>query len=122
MPQMIIEYSDNIQNLDKEAMLVGLNHALFDTGLVHQPADIKSRIRENSDFLIGFGEEPQAYIHVRLAIMSGRSDDQKNIMADRLSGFLQGFEAYEAKGLTVQLCVEIAEMPKEHYRKVKVQK
>lgn len=122
MPQMVIEYSDNIQNLDKEAMLLGLNHALFDTGLVNQPADIKSRIRENSDFLIGFGEEPQAYIHVRLALMTGRNEDEKNMIADRLSGFLQGFEAYQAQDLSVQLCVEIAEMPKVHYRKVKVQK
>lgn len=120
MPQMVVEYSDNIQNLDAQKLLNGLNHSLFDTGLVNHPDDIKSRVRANSDFLIGFGENPQAYIHVRLAIMTGRNTEQKNLMADYLSDFLNGFKDYQATGLEVQLCVEIAEMPKEHYRKVKV--
>ena len=122
MPQMIVEYSDNIQNLDAKALLLGLNHALFDTGLVGHPSDIKSRIRANSDFLIGFGEEPQAYIHVRLGIMTGRNEEQKNLISDRLNEYLHSFNGYHAQGLMVQLIIELAEMPKEHYRKGRVQK
>lgn len=122
MPQMIVEYSDNIQNLDIQKLLSGLNQSLFETGLVNHPDDIKSRARANSDYLIGFGDNPQAYIHVRLAILTGRSSDQKNLMADQLSAFLNTFETYQAEGLEIQLCVEIAEMPKEHYRKVKISK
>lgn len=50
MPQMIVEYSDNIRNLQKQQLLLDLNQALFATGLVDYPKNIKSRIRENHDF------------------------------------------------------------------------
>ena len=127
MPQMFIDYSDNIQKLDKKQLMLGLNHALFDTGLVGQAIDIKSRISEVTDYLIGFGDENgavdnQAFIFVRLQGLSGRTDEQKNAMTESLSQFLQTFDAYDTLGLEIQLCVEFAEMPKEIYKKVFVQK
>ena len=127
MPQMFIDYSDNIQKLDKKQLMLGLNHALFDTGLVGQAIDIKSRISEVADYLIGFGDENgavdnQAFIFVRLQGLSGRTDEQKNAMTESLSQFLQTFDAYDTLGLEIQLCVEFAEMPKEIYKKVFVQK
>lgn len=126
MPQMFIDYSDNIQNLDKKGLMLGLNHALFDTGLVTEPHDIKTRIQKVSDYLIGFGEENghpnQAFIFVRLQGLSGRTEEQKNLMTESLSQFLQSFQSYTATGLEVQLCVEFAEMPRDIYKKVIVKK
>ena len=125
MPQMFIDYSDNIKNLDKKKLMLGLNHALFDTGLVAESKDIKTRIHAVTDYMVGFGEEndddQQAFIFIRLQGLSGRTDEQKNQMTDYLSEFLQSFKGYTADGLEVQLCVEFAEMPKEIYRKIKVQ-
>lgn len=120
MPQMIIDYSDNIQNLDTQQLMLGLNHALFETGLIAPVNAIKTRIRAHSEFLIGFGEGQQAYIHVHVCILSGRSPEQKQLIADQLSEFLQAFKAYSAEGLEVQLCVELSEMPKIDYRKTVV--
>ena len=127
MPQMFIDYSDNIQKLDKKKLMLGLNHALFNTGLVGPENDIKTRIKEVSDFLIGFGDENgtennQAFIFVRLQGLSGRTEEQKNLMTENLSQFLQSFNDYSAIGLEIQLCVEFAEMPKEIYKKVFVKK
>ncbi|RKG41009.1 5-carboxymethyl-2-hydroxymuconate Delta-isomerase [Acinetobacter rongchengensis] len=123
MPQMFIDYSDNIQNLDKKKLMLGLNHALFDTGLVGHEHDIKSRIQEVTDYLIGFGDEngeesKQAFIFVRLQGLSGRTEQQKDLMTESLSQFLQSFQNYSADGLEIQLCVEFAEMPREIYKKV----
>ncbi|WP_151811286.1 5-carboxymethyl-2-hydroxymuconate Delta-isomerase [Acinetobacter bereziniae] len=122
MPQMFIDYSDNIQNLDQNKLMLGLNHALFDTGLVSDAHDIKSRIQSVSDYLIGFGNNQQAFIFVRLQGLSGRSEEQKNLMTENLSQFLQSFQDYSAQGLEIQLCVEFAEMPREIYKKVFVKK
>lgn len=122
MPQMFVDYSDNIQNLDKKELMLGLNHALFDTGLVGHEFDIKTRIKEVSDYLIGFGDNNQAFIFVRLQGLSGRTEEQKNLMTENLSKFLQSFQTYSAKGLEIQLCVEFAEMPRDIYKKVLVQK
>lgn len=122
MPQMFIDYSDNIQDLNKKELMLGLNHALFDTGLVAEPHDIKTRIQEVSDYLIGFGNNDQAFIFVRLQGLSGRTEEQKNVMTESLSQYLQSFNAYSANGLEVQLCVEFAEMPREIYKKVLIKK
>lgn len=120
MPQMIVEYSDNIQNLDAQTLMMDLNQALFNTGLIGHPDEIKTRTRANADFLIGFGETGQAYIHVCLAILTGRTAEQKTKMADALIGALQVFKGYQAQDLNVQLCVELNEMPRENYRKITV--
>ena len=127
MPQMFIDYSENIQNLDKKKLMLGLNHALFDTGFVGKANDIKSRIKSVSDYLIGFGDEcgeqnNQAFIFVRLQGLSGRTEQQKDVMTENLSRFLQSFQEYSAIGLEIQFCVEFAEMPREIYKKVIVQK
>ena len=120
MPHMIVEYSDNIQKLDTQNLMMDLNQALFDTALIGHPDEIKTRIRANSEFLIGFGDTQQAYIHVSLAILTGRTAEQKAKMADALIGALQAFKDYQAQDLNVQLCVELNEMPREDYRKISV--
>lgn len=126
MPQLFIDYSDNIQNLDEKKLMLALNQTLFDTGLFAHQNDIKSRIKMVSDYLIGLGDQTseasnQAFIFVRLQALSGRTDQQKNLMTDKLSECLQSFNAYTPQGLAIQLCVEFAEMPKEIYRKVTIQ-
>lgn len=120
MPQMFVDYSDNIQDVDSKKLLLGLNHALFNTGLVGHEFDIKSRVTAVSNYLIGFGDNNQAFIFVRLQGLSGRTDEQKGVMTEALSTFLKNFDGYSAQGLEIQLCVEFAEMPKEIYRKIKV--
>lgn len=120
MPHMIVEYSDNIQNLDAQMLMMDLNQALFNTDLIGHPDEIKTRTRANTDFLIGFGDTQQAYIHVCLSILTGRTAEQKTKMADALIGALQVFKGYQAQDLNVQLCVELNEMPRENYRKITV--
>lgn len=122
MPQMIVEYSDNIDQLDHQDLMLKLNHTLFDTGLVDHPFNIKTRIRANQDFLIGFGDNNQAYIHVRLGMMTGRTLEQRQFISAQLLECLKNFENYQAVHLEVQLCVEIAEMPKEVYGKTSILK
>ncbi|OTG87163.1 5-carboxymethyl-2-hydroxymuconate isomerase [Acinetobacter sp. ANC 4558] len=123
MPQMFVDYSDNIKALDRKALLRGLNHALFDTGLVGHEYDIKSRIKAVEDYLIGLSEDNnQGFIFVRLQGLSGRTEEQKNLMTSKLFDFLKSFDAYVATGLQIQLCVEFAEMSREVYKKEFVQK
>ncbi len=119
---MVVEYSDNITELNHQDLMLNLNHALFDTGLIDHPFNIKTRIRANQDFLIGFGDNQQAYIHVRLGIMTGRTLEQRQLISEQLLTCLKNFDKYQASGLEIQLCVEIAEMPKEVYGKVSVLK
>ena len=120
MPQLIIEYSDNIKALDESALLLSLNQRLIQTGLV-VGKDLKSRIHANHRFLIGLGDQQQAYVHAHLYILNGRSLAEKKLLADQVFAALQQFDYGQGLGLDLQLCVELTEMPIDDYRKAVVQ-
>jgi len=120
MPHLIVEYSDNIKQLDEKSLLLSINQHLVDTGLV-KGKDLKSRISTNHSYLIGLGEPSQSYIHAHLFILTGRSVEEKKVLADQAFAGLLKFQAEQGSGLDLQLCVELTEMPAEDYRKTVVQ-
>ncbi|MFT4020496.1 MAG: 5-carboxymethyl-2-hydroxymuconate Delta-isomerase [Acinetobacter sp.] len=120
MPHLVVDYSRNIHNLGQEKLLKHLNQALIVTGLFH-PADLKSRINKNDVFVIGDNDYTQAYIHVKLYLLSGRNEEQRQTLTATLLKALQNFEGYEAYTLNVQLCAELIEIPAENYAKSSIQ-
>lgn len=122
MPHIQVEYSANIQSLDTTGLLSDINQALIATGVV-QAQDLKSRITMNSDYLIGLvdDEVEQAYIHVQLSILSGRTDAEKAKLQDQVLMALQRFKVTCPKKLQVQLSSELIEMSKVFYRKAVVE-
>lgn len=121
MPHVIVEYSNNITELNTQGLLSSLNQHLIDTGLI-QAQDLKSRIHANTDFLIGLGDQSQAYLHMHLYLMQGRSEEQKALIADQAIAALTKFKDYQAQGLSIQLSVQLTEMPIADYRKQVVQR
>lgn len=125
MPHIIVEYSENIPTFDQRGLLTEINQGLIDTGLV-QAHDVKSRIQVNRDYLVGLGDEPieQAYLHVQLKVLSGRSEAQKVLMQDQVLAALQRikWQAQEEckHQMAIQLSAELIEMPKMLYRKTVV--
>lgn len=120
MPQLIVEYSDNIKQLDENKLLLTLNQHLIETGIV-TAQDLKSRIHADTSFLIGLGDQPQAYIHVHLYILAGRDLAQKKTLGDQAIAALRGFKDFQAHGLELQLSVQMTDMPRDDYRKDVVQ-
>lgn len=116
MPHLHVEYSDNLQ-LEVAPVLMALNQALFDTGLVGSAQDIKSRAVRQSDYLIGLSSDSQqAYVHVKLSILTGRSIEIQQQMSEILLQALQASVTVQA-GMSVQMCVEVLEMQKALYSK-----
>lgn len=102
-----------------------INQGLIDTGLV-QAFDVKSRIQMNRDYLVGFGdtEIEQAYLHVQLKVLSGRSEEQKALMQDQVLTALQQIQWQTQQAghpRAIQLSAELIEMPKSLYRKAVIQ-
>lgn len=77
MPHIITNYSSNLNSLDSLQLLKDVNTVLLDTMLFSEH-DIKSRIFKDQNFLIGVNGIQDAYIHLKLYLLSGRSDAQKN--------------------------------------------
>lgn len=117
MPHVIVEQSANIQKLNAIDLLTKINQTLFATGSIAQRNDIKARLRVDQDFVIGAGHNNQAYIHVKIYLLSGRTLEQKQQISHDVLDVLQQFEDFDANQLEVQLCVEIIEMDRAVYQK-----
>ncbi|MFV5492441.1 5-carboxymethyl-2-hydroxymuconate Delta-isomerase [Acinetobacter sp. ASP199] len=117
MPHLHIEYSDNLQNLDIKPMLLGIHQALCTANYIQNPNDLKSRAIRQHDYVIGLDlNTTQAYVHAKVSLLSGRSPELKQAISQCVLEVLQQHVSAQ-QGLTVQLCVEIVEMPKDCYSK-----
>ena len=115
MPHLTLEYTSNLSDLDPKRILIALNHALVASGQFEE-FDIKSRALPLDTFLVGTSDERRAFVHVKLALLSGRSAQTKS----DLSGAMLRVLRMACKGLAdcpVQLCAEIIDMDRASYAK-----
>ena len=116
MPHIHLEYSDNIENLEVKPLLTSLNKALIDGQYAQPGLDIKSRAVCQTDYVIGLNEENQGYVHLKLSLLTGRSEElRKEISTCLLNVLAQNIA--KQNNVTVQLCVEVLEMEREIYSK-----
>lgn len=120
MPHLIANYSANLTELDPQKLLQDINVALIETELFIAN-DIKSRVFKDEVFLIGLNETQEAYIHLKLYLLSGRTQQQKQTVGTALLNRLERKSYMLSEvGYPIQLCVEVIDMPKENYFKATV--
>ena len=115
MPHLTVEYSANLMPHD---VLLQLNRALV-ASKQFEESDIKSRLLKMDDFLIGTTAQGRAFVHVKLAILAGRSIDIKRELSQNLLAVLQNSNIWPTD-LSVQLCVEIQDIERESYAKTTI--
>jgi 5-carboxymethyl-2-hydroxymuconate isomerase len=118
MPHLTIEYSDNLPQFDAQETLLALNTTLAASGQFEE-VDIKSRAIRLDTFLVGTSPLDRAFVHAKLAILSGRSVETKQALSNRLLAALQAACAWPAT-LQVQLCVEVQEIERQSYAKASI--
>lgn len=115
MPHLTLEYTNNLDAIDPDSILLALNHALVASGHFEE-SDIKSRAVALDTWRVGVSSTDHAFVHVRLAILSGRSAQVKSELSNALLRVLR----VASKGLTAhptQLCVEVQEIERASYAK-----
>ncbi|MCE9789951.1 5-carboxymethyl-2-hydroxymuconate Delta-isomerase [Shewanella chilikensis] len=111
MPHCIIEYSAPLaQQLSIAKLVQAVHQGAIDSGLF-TPSAIKSRAHACEHFLVG-EDSAQSFIHVRLAIMPGRTDEQKQALTRSVFAAL---EPIAAKADSVSL--EVTELHQPSYLK-----
>ncbi len=116
MPHVVIDYSANLENFEPKQLLLKINNALVETGYC-QAIDIKSRARKDDVFVIGLDTEQQAYVHVKVYLLSGRNQRQKTEIGQKVFETLVADQVLNQQKISVQSCVELIEMPKQDYFK-----
>jgi 5-carboxymethyl-2-hydroxymuconate isomerase len=115
MPHLTLEYTHNLNALDAAGLLPALNAALVESGQFDE-FDIKSRAVRLDCFAVGTSSEPRAFVHARLALLSGRTPAIKADLSRRLLEVLQA-RCQPVAGLRIQLCAEILDIDRDSYAK-----
>ena len=115
MPHLTLEYTHNLDTLDTAGLLHALNVALVESGQFDE-VDVKSRAVRLDCFAIGTSNEARAFVHARLALLSGRTPAVKADLSQRLLQVLQA-RCRPVAGLQIQLCAEILDIDRASYAK-----
>ena len=119
MPHLHMEYTANLPELNADVALIRLNNALVASGQFAAEFDIKSRALKVETFKVGTVMAERAFVHVKLALLSGRSGQIKKQLSDSLLAVVQDLCQWPT-GVEVQLAVEILDIDRESYVKTAI--
>ena len=119
MPHLHLEYTANLKDLNADVALMRLNNALVGSGQFGAEFDIKGRAVKVETFKVGTALAERAFVHVKLALLSGRSGQIKKQLSDSLLAVVQDLCQWPA-GIEVQLAVEILDIDRESYTKITI--
>lgn len=118
MPNLTLQYSGNL-DIDTHDLLLELHGVLLDSELFEYKHDIKSRAIQFDEFLIGDGLEKNAFIHLQVCVLNGRTTEQLQQLNEQLLQKIKDNQKLIHTDVTkeIHLSVEVVEMNKEIYRK-----
>jgi 5-carboxymethyl-2-hydroxymuconate isomerase len=120
MPHLVLEYSANLpDHPDLRRVLLGLHDALAASGLFERK-DIKSRAVRHDVFAVADGEEDRAFVALSIAILDGRSDDVKAALSEAALDVLVRSFPRLAEGGRGALSVEVRDLHRASYRRVRI--
>lgn len=118
MPQLRLEYSSNItQPVLFEQLFSRLHEAVARTADVSVDA-CKSRATSQGTFRVGEGRPEQAFVHLEVGLLAGRSPEQHREVAAACLEVLADAYAPSLRALDLQITVELRGMERESYQKV----
>ena len=110
MPHIVMEYSANLsEQVSSTKLLNALHQTVVDSGLF-SPEAVKARSVAFSDYVLPEGAD--TFAHVTVAILNGRTIEQRQGLSEAVFARLQAALPKDAK-----LSVTIHEMEKETYKK-----
>ena len=116
MPHLTVEYSANIIEKDNIHDLFQLCHSTLVSSL---PTDIhtcKSRAIEYSQFLVGNGDAKNAFVHVNLCVLPGRSQETLEKTSHQIMEILQAYFSISKQQLNLSFSIEIKELATTYFK------
>lgn len=108
MPQLTLEYSDNLI-FDVQDVLASLHAELAATGAINLKG-LKSRAVRYSEYRIADGNPEYAFVHVNLLIRAGRPIEVKKDASQRVMKVLKDSFGQRFENSYLSISVDIKEM------------
>lgn len=111
MPHCIIEYSKGLSNdINMNQFMKILNEIIFSSDLFDKDS-IKIRAIEHENYFLS--SQRQHFIHISLRILSGRTDEQKEELAQKIQTCLSS----KFNGQDISLSTEICDIDQKSYQR-----
>ena len=119
MPHLTLEYSDNLPGpVDFDALFARLHATLAESGFTL--AQLKSRAVPHRVFRIGAGAPGSVFVHLTVAILTGRDAAERRRIGERLLTELRPAFARAWDERPCDLTVDVREMDRETYVKAMI--
>lgn len=116
MPQLTLEYTENVSPVDFKALFSALHGILTDIGGV-RIGNCKSRAVRHSDFHIADGAPEGAFVHLTVRVLDGRSLEWKTKLGAAMLETVKAHYGHTLDALALQITVHISELERNTYFK-----
>lgn len=118
MPQITLEYTGNLkQDVNWPALFAQIHKVLADVGGI-QIGNCKSRATELKDYYVGEGEDRNAFVHLEVRFVEGRSRELKQELGRTILSVLEEQYRPSLGDFDLQITVEIDDIQREMYFKI----
>jgi 5-carboxymethyl-2-hydroxymuconate isomerase len=115
MPQITFEASDNIIEQDLRETLSEIHQILVDV-LPTKLESCKSRVIRHKEFLLGDGDVNNAFIHLSIRIIEGRTKEIIDVATNQIMIVLQNNFKESANKLNLKFSVAIDNLPQSYLK------
>lgn len=116
MPHILLECSENLDFQPNCGELFEKIHCLLAQELPTNLSSCKSRCQTHQAFYLGDGSKTNAFVHVTIKVLSGRTDDKKKSIGQEILAILQAYFQQYKSTLNLQLSVEIVDLDKNYFK------
>lgn len=118
MPHVILEYSKNIdRELTVESLFLTL-HKILEKKLPTEISSCKSRCIVHELFFIGEGHSKNAFAHLTIKILTGRTDENKKQLGNEILTVMHHFFQPHTTNFSLQLSVEVMDLDKHYFKAI----
>lgn len=117
MPQIKLEYTDNVELVKDISKVFSEIHLVLNQTAGIKLENCKSRAVQLADYYIGEGGTDQAFVHLEVRILEGRSVDLKKQTGNTLLEILKTSYSFDINPIGLQITVEIIDIIKDFYFK-----
>ncbi len=110
MPQITLECSDNIIEKNMHPLLLEIHHLLSER-LPTELSSCKSRVIRINHYLVGDGASQNAFVHLTISVLKGRSEELLKSIAQTILEKLKISFHESLLILNVQLTIAMQDLP-----------
>ena len=116
MPHLVLEYSANISEKSNFKALFAKCHQLLVEQLPTELASCKSRAIQQSDFYLGDGNTHNAFVHLQIKVLPGRTTEKLHNIGNNILPLLKDHFAHSLQTLNLQISLEIQDLSANYFK------